>query len=111
MRHYSIQSDTSLELGGQDQAPKPTEYLVAALAACTSITIKMYLNVKKWSVEKLSVDVNYFKAPDKTQWIERVIWMKGDFSPEQLQRILDVSNKCPVHKLLEKGIEMRTRLG
>jgi putative redox protein len=92
------------------------EYLSGALGACTSITLRMYLNRKGWPADRISVDVLHSKSEtaDENGWrqdiFERVIKVEGNLSDEQKSRLVEIANKCPVHKTLGHASEIETRL-
>lgn len=109
-RHELI-SDEPKNIGGGDAGPDPYDYLLMSLGSCTVITLRMYAERKKWPVEDVFVELRHRKehAEDckdcddpkaKIDKIEKEIVVKGDLSEEQLQRLLEISKKCPVHKTL-----------
>lgn len=119
-RHYFI-ADEPVSFGGEDLGPSPYDYLSAGLAACTSMTIQMYARRKKWPLENVETHVNHHKthAKDcqncesstaKIDQFERVIIFKGDLDEKQQQRMLEIADKCPVHKSLSSKSQIETRL-
>ncbi len=118
---FSFVADEPKELGGNEFGPSPYSFVASGLAACTAMTIKMYAQRKGWNIEKLDVEVNHGKdyAKDcedcespktKIDQFERIISIEGDFSEKELNRMLEIANKCPVHKTLEATSEIKTRL-
>lgn len=117
-RHHGL-ADEPLAYGGTDQGMTPYGYLAAALAACTSMTIRMYARRKGWPLEHVSVDVSHDKvhAQDsdngssaRVDQFVRTIHATGELSDEQRGRLIEIANKCPVHKTLEGGAHVVTNL-
>lgn len=117
-RHH-ILADEPLAYGGTDRGLTPYGLLSAGLGACTSMTIRMYARRKKWPLSHVSVDVTHDKvhAQDasggmgaKADCFFRVIRLEGDLDADQRQRLLEIADKCPVHKTLEKSSKVRTSL-
>ena len=108
---HSLTSDEPHGQGGQDAGPSPSELLLAALAACTSITLRMYAERKSWPLEAAHVAVTSTRAPDKTLSIERVLTFDGVLSEEQKTRLADIAERTPVTLALKTGVAIHTRLG
>lgn len=115
-------TDEPVELGGQNKGPSPYELLMGALASCTSITLRMYINRKGWDVQRIRVRVNYSRdykkdcescssANRKIDVFERIIDLEGDLDEVKRARILEIANKCPVHVTLEQNAQINTKLG
>lgn len=111
-RHH-LYADEPIELGSADLGPTPYELLNAALGSCTSITMRMYADRKGWPVEKISVEVTHAKEIHgdgiKRDVFTRVISIEGDLDETQRARMLEIANKCPVHRTLEAGSDVITR--
>ena len=118
--HYSI-ADEPKSFGGNDFGPSPYQYLSAALAACTAMTIQMYARRKEWEVSNVSVHINYSKdhATDcenceddnaKIDTFNREITLEGALSAEQKTRLLEIADRCPVHKTLHSKTQVITKL-
>lgn len=111
-RHH-LYADEPADLGSSDLGPTPYEYLCAALGACTSITMRMYADRKKWPVEHIAVDVSHSKEIHgdgiKRDVFTREISIKGDLDETQHDRMLEIANKCPVHRTLEAGADVITK--
>jgi putative redox protein len=109
---HLIFADEPENVGGADSAPTPKELLISALGACTAITLRMYADKKGWNLEEAKVNLNieFDKTNNKTN-IQREVILKGELSEEQCQRLLQVANACPVHKILTNPIEVLTSLG
>jgi putative redox protein len=104
-------ADEPLEHGGQNEGPNPEELLASALAACTAITLRMYINHKKISVEDIHVEVNLeFNKEENTTTFDRKIRIDGEYDEAILTRLIAVANACPVHKALSATILIKTEL-
>ena len=108
---HSLISDEPPAQGGQDAGPSPSELLLAALASCTSITLRMYAERKSWPLEAAHVAVTSTRAPDKSLTIERVLTLDGALSDEQRARLADIAERTPVTLTLKNGAAIHTRLG
>lgn len=102
-------ADEPKELGGDDVGPAPFDHVLAGLGACTSMTIKMYADRKAWPVTSVHVDLTIHKTDDGYR-LTRSIRLAGDLTEEQRTRLLDIANKCPVHKMLTGKIEIESAL-
>lgn len=112
-RHHHLYADEPESYGSADLGPAPFEYIGAGLGACTTITLRMYADRKKWPVTHLAVDVRYIKSgvgADTRHVFERQIIIEGDLDETQRERLLQIANKCPVHKMLSAGCEVRSEL-
>ncbi|MEP6628763.1 MAG: bifunctional alpha/beta hydrolase/OsmC family protein [Ginsengibacter sp.] len=118
--HYFI-ADEPTSFGGNNFGPSPYQYLSAGLAACTAMTIQMYARRKKWEVLNVTVHINHNKdyALDcencenesaKIDTFTREITLEGSLSAEQKKRILEIADKCPVHKTLHSKTQVITKL-
>jgi putative redox protein len=118
-RHVLV-SDEPRSVGGNDQGPGPYEYLLAGLGACTSMTIRMYAEHKGWPLERVAVQLTHAKihAKDcadcetengKIDEITREITINGPLDDEQRQRLLEIADRCPVHRTLTSEVKIRTK--
>jgi putative redox protein len=106
--HTTI-ADEPQEVGGSNLGPAPGEFLLISLASCTAITLRMYADRKKWSVDKISVEVASEKLESKMLF-KREITLEGALDDDQRKRLLQIANACPVHKTLTNPIEVQTLL-
>ncbi|MGJ8561964.1 MAG: OsmC family protein [Alphaproteobacteria bacterium] len=111
-RHH-LYADEPVELGSADLGPTPFEYLCAGLGACTSITLRMYADRKKWPVSHIEVDVSHTRETHadglRRDVFTREITIEGDVDEVQRARLIEIANKCPVHRTLEAGSDVITR--
>jgi putative redox protein len=106
---HHLMSDVDASKGGGDNGPSPHEYLAAALASCTGMTLKMYAGRKSWALENAIVTVNISRT-DEVERFTRTIALVGDLDAEQIERLMDIADKCPVHKALIGTIAIDTQL-
>ena len=104
---HTIFADVLEKLGGNNQGPSPHELLEASLAACTIITLQMYANRQKWNLQSADVKVTIDKEGPESH-ITREIKLIGELTDEQKNRLMEIANKCPLHKLLTSKIEITT---
>ena len=102
-------ADAEVSRGGAGTGPSPHEYLAAALASCTSMSLMMYSERKAWKLENVIVTVDIDRTNDVEIFI-RDIQLMGELETEQKERLLDVANRCPIHKALAGEIQIKTQL-
>jgi putative redox protein len=102
-------SDAEVSKGGGGTGPSPHEYLGAALAACTSMTLKMYATHKAMNLENAIVTVDIERSDDIEKFT-RDIQLVGNLSAEEKERLIGIANKCPIHKALAGQIQIKTQL-
>jgi uncharacterized OsmC-like protein/alpha-beta hydrolase superfamily lysophospholipase len=115
---HHVLGDEPKSYGGTDRGLTPYQFLAAGLGACTSMTVRMYARRKGWPLDHISVDVTHDKvhAQDAGNGMKpletftRVITLEGALSEDQRERLLEIADKCPVHKTLERGSHIHTRL-
>lgn len=118
--HYLI-ADEPKRVNGNNFGPTPYDLVASGLAACTAMTIKVYAKHKKWSLEDVEVHITYKKdyAEDsqhqddkwaKIDIFDREIFFGGQLDDIQKERLLEIANKCPVHKTLHSKVLIRTKL-
>jgi putative redox protein len=106
-----LTADEPTDFGGDDLGFSPAELLAASLAACTSITLRMYADRKIWPLESVEVEVDFERdAETKTSTFSRKIKLLGDLDAEQKSRLLQIANKCPIHESLTHPITVNTHL-
>ncbi|MGP8214369.1 MAG: OsmC family protein [Bacteroidia bacterium] len=110
VRGHKVIIDEPTENGGQDKGPDPTEYLCIALASCTVATLKMYINHKKLTVDKISVEVDKITTEDKKNIFKRKLHIEGPFDAAIRERLVQIANACPVHKILSQANTVETEL-
>ncbi|WP_348811857.1 OsmC family protein [Flavobacterium maritimum] len=104
-----IISDEPESSGGKDLGLAPKELLASALAACTSITLRMYANRKGWDLTDVKVEVTFGQSTTENKFqINRSIELLGNLDDTQKERLIIVANSCPVHKILTNPIEITT---
>ena len=112
-RHVLI-ADEPVHAGGDDAGLAPYDFLLAALGACTSMTLRMYAEHKELPLKRVHVDLRHEKIRTADQppvdHIERMITLEGDLTPEQRQRMLEIANKCPVYRTLTSNIQIESTI-
>ena len=117
---HRLLADEPEKLGGLNSGPGPYDFLLAGLGACTSMTIRLYADLKKIPLENVSVRLSHEKkihAQDcatcdtkvsKVDHIDRAITLEGSLNAEQRKRLMEIADKCPVHQTLQSKIEIST---
>lgn len=107
-RNHAFLADEPLDNHGTDAGPAPYELLLAALSACTSLTLRMYAERKGWSLGSIQVDARFSRDDCGLENIERSIVFGNVMSQEQLQRLGEICEKTPVTKTLRQGTPIHT---
>jgi putative redox protein len=116
---HSFLADEPVDVGGADAGPSPYDLLAASLAACKSMTMRMYANQKNWKLETASVSVKHDKvhAADcedcetregKIDVFTVSITLEGNLDEAQRAKLIEISGKCPVHRTLMGEVKIRT---
>ena len=95
---HQLLADEPVDVGGADAGPAPFDFVMAGLGACTSMTLRMYAERREFPLTHLSVSLSYDKVTVDT------ITLEGELSDEQRQRLLEIANKCPVHRALSQSL-------
>ena len=116
---HVLLADEPIESGSNDAGPNPYELLLAALGACTSMTVRIYAERKHWPLHGVQVRLSYARIhfedcaecdtkKSMTDRIEMAISLTGDLSEDQRRRLIEIANNCPVHRTLASGIQIHS---
>jgi putative redox protein len=116
---HQLIADEPMQSGGNDNGPNPYELLLGALGACTGMTLEMYAARKQWPLKSLVVSLTHEKVYAKDcaggdgkeatlDLIKREIVFIGELTDEQRRRLLEVADRCPVHRTLTSGVRIET---
>jgi len=108
-RGHTILADVPQQSGGTDLALDPHEIFEAALAACTIITVQMYAERKNWKLESADVRVSVDQEAAQSH-LTREISFRGELDEQQIARLLEIADRCPIHKLMTGQISISTVL-
>lgn len=117
---HSLQADEPVDAGGRNAAPSPYELLLAALGSCKVITMRIYAGRRRWPLRSVHITLSHDKVHAEDcanclssgSLIDRIdveIKLQGELSTEQRATLLAVAEKCPVHRTLTSGVQIRSR--
>jgi len=113
---HTLTADEPEDLGGKNLGPSPYELLLAALGACTAMTLRLYSQRKKWDLADVAVALDHKSrvvdaegSNKKEEIIERIISISGNLDDSQKKRLMEIADKCPVHKTLTAQINIVTK--
>ncbi|MEM9283315.1 MAG: OsmC family protein, partial [Verrucomicrobiota bacterium] len=118
---HRLTADEPVSVGGTDEGPAPYDFLLSSLGTCTAMTLRMYADHKKWAMDSVEVRLRHSKvdakdcvdcesSEGKVDVIERELLFEGDLSADQKARMVEIADKCPVHRTLESETLVRTQL-
>ena len=107
VRGHKLLADEPLSFPeGTDKGLSPNDFLLSSLGSCTSITLRMYARLKKIPLEKIIITLNRGENGE----IDRKIELTGNLTSEQKNRLFEISNKCPIHKVLTNSVKINSKL-
>ena len=107
VRGHKLLADEPLSFPeGTDKGLSPNDFLLSSLGSCTSITLRMYARLKKIPLEKIIITLNR----SENGQINRKIELRGNLTNEQKDKLLEISNKCPIHKALSNSLKINSKL-
>lgn len=122
VRGHQLVADEPLDAGGTDQGPTPYDLLLASLNACTTMTLRMYADRKQWPLKSVTVESSHDRihardcadCESSGGWVDRIerrIDLRGELDETQRQRLLEIAERCPVHRTLHSEVIVKTVLG
>ena len=107
VRGHKLLADEPLSFPeGTDKGLSPNDFLLSSLGSCTSITLRMYARLKKIPLEKIIITLNRSENGE----IDRKIELTGNLTDEQKKKLFEISNKCPIHKVLTNSVKINSKL-
>lgn len=109
--NHKIIADEAQDVEGGDLGPNPGQLLASALAACSSITMRMYADRKGWLLDEAIVEIDFERnIQDNSTVFTKKITLIGDLDESQRKRLQDIADKCPVHRILTSNISIKSAL-
>ena len=111
---HELVADELQEFGGQNLGPSPGDYLCMSLASCKAITLRMYIQRKRWKVDTINIKVNLVKGSHSASGLNTFhceITVTGDINADQQKRLVEIAKVCPISRLLGKQNEVITMIG
>jgi uncharacterized OsmC-like protein len=116
---HLLHADEPADIGGNDAGPNAYELLLAALGACVSITLQMYAARKQWPLHAVRVQVSHENVLSDTDrdgearigMVDRIsvgVALSGDLSEDQLGRLMQIAERCPIHRMLIPQVQIQT---
>jgi putative redox protein len=112
-RNGTFIADEPVKSGGLDLGPDPITLLLSSLASCTLVTLKMYINRKEWAIDHIAVEANLYQVKEEGKLItiiNRDIKFLSEITEEQRTRLLQIAAACPVSKILENQVDIKTAI-
>ncbi len=117
---FHLQADEPVDVGGTDAAPTPYDYLLAGLGACTSMTVALYARRKQWPLQDVTVSLYHSRihardcseCETKAGLLDRIqveVELSGPLTAEQRSKLMEIAEKCPVHRTLKSEIDIQIR--
>ena len=121
IRKFGLTADEPISIGGNDFGPTPYELVSAGLGACTAMTMQMYARRKKWDLQEVIVHLEHYKDypkdlvnpeenASKIDHFSRKIYVEGELDEAQKAKLLEIADKCPVHRTLHADVQIDTTL-
>jgi uncharacterized OsmC-like protein len=119
--NHHLVADEPTSVGGTGTGLTPYDLLLGALGACTSMTLRLYADRHRWPLQGVTVRLRHQRVhrddcvncPDTEVWIEQVdrsLELQGPLTEEQRRKLLDIAERCPVHRTLQRRMQVRTTL-